>query len=77
MSPRPRSQMVEPRLYPRGNIRWGVRKMGCNRCTRLFDSREQALAQARVYADKQKVNIVVFRENGTLEYIIRYGSNRE
>jgi hypothetical protein len=52
--------------------RYGLLRSGAIRCTRLFDTKEEAIADGEKRAKKAKCDLYIHNKNGTVEKVIRY-----
>lgn len=52
--------------------RYGLLRSGAIRCTRLFDTLKEAIADGEKRANKAKCDLYIHSKSGTVEKVIRY-----
>jgi hypothetical protein len=61
-------------VIPQGRD-WAVKKEGSARASRIFPTKELAMAHARLVAKRNKVELVVHRQDGRLQDADSYGAD--
>jgi len=54
---------------------WGVKASGSSRLTRYFDTKPAAISFGRSLSSRQKTELFIHKEDGTIQDRRSYGSN--
>ena len=62
-------------VTPRSDGRWAVKAEGSSRSTRIFDTQNEAIAQANEFGRHQRTEVTVMGRNGRIRQKQSYGND--